>query len=61
LFLSALVLAASCGKSSTAPTFSPPLPPAEEPAPDDEGAYVPDGGASSDEREPSGGTDEASE
>jgi hypothetical protein len=37
--------AASCGKSSTAPTLSPPLPPAEEPDPDEASAYVADGGA----------------
>lgn len=44
-----VLAAASCGKSSTTPTFSPPLPPAEEPKPDDESAYVPDGGARPDE------------
>lgn len=41
--------AASCGKSSTAPTFSPPLPPAEEPDPGEASAYVADGGARPDE------------
>jgi hypothetical protein len=49
--------AASCGKSSTAPTFSPPLPPAEEPDPDDTSGYVPDGGANPEERKSSDGTD----
>lgn len=42
-----IVALAHCGKSSTAPTVSPPLPPAEEPAADDEGAYASDAGASS--------------
>lgn len=50
--------AASCGGSSTAPTLSPPLPPAEEPEPDEATAYVPDGGARPEEREPSGAADE---
>lgn len=50
--------AASCGKSSTAPTFSPPLPPAEEPEPDETSAYVPDGGARPEEGDRPGETDE---
>jgi len=62
LCVSSLVLAAaSCGKSSTAPTFSPPLPPAEEPDPDEESAYVPDGGANPDESNPSSGTSQTND
>jgi hypothetical protein len=52
-----VLAAASCGKSSTAPTFSPPLPPAEEPDPDDKSAYLPDGGAHPDEGDEPGKAD----
>lgn len=59
LCLGGLVCAAtSCGKSSAAPALSPPLPPAEEPEPDQASAYLPDGGARPDEREPSDDADE---
>lgn len=59
LCLSGLVFsAASCGRSSTAPTLSPPLPPAEEPDPDEASAYVSDGGARPEEGEPSDDADE---
>jgi hypothetical protein len=45
IYLASVAIAVACGGNrSSAPSVSPPLPPAEEPAPDEESASISDAG-----------------